>query len=77
MENFVIGSKYLNSFFVKYPYGGHLDFFASSPVALSDGLKNIKYSYAPKVYRLITYTSTPKFKVLTKKELEQILSHYS
>ena len=76
MENIVIGAKYLNAYFVEYPYGRHLNFLATSPTALVEGLKNIKFAYTPKVYEIITYLKSPKFKVLTKKELEAIYLNY-
>jgi hypothetical protein len=76
MENIVISANYLNAFFVEYPYGHSLNFFATSPQALVEGLKNIKYSYQPKVYSLVTWTKSPKFKVLTKKEVESIVKQF-
>jgi hypothetical protein len=76
MENIVIGAKYLNAYFVEYPYGHSLNFLATSPTALIEGLKSIKFGYSPKVYQIVTWTKSPKFKVLTKKELEAITSHY-
>jgi len=76
MENLVIGSKYANCYYVTYPYGSQLNFFATSPTALKDGLKYKKHSYQPKVYELITWTKQPKFKVLAKKDLEVLLNTY-
>jgi len=76
MENIVIGAKYLNAFYVEYPYGHSLNFFATSPVALVEGLKNIKFGYQPKIYELLTHLKSPKFKVLTKKEIETIKQQY-
>jgi hypothetical protein len=76
MENLVIGAKYLNAFFVEFPFGQHLNFLATSPDALVEGLKQIKTGYNAKVYQIVTWTKSPKFKVLSKKELEAILKHY-
>lgn len=76
MDNIVISSKFIQAFAVKYPYGSHIDFFATSAKALSDGLKKVKWSYAPEVFEMELWHKTPKFKKLTKKQIESITINY-
>lgn len=72
MENIVISSKIFNGYFVKYPFGSHIDFIATSYQALKDGLKHTKWSYKPVIYSIDTWQKAPKFRKLTKLQTNTI-----
>ena len=73
MENIVIGAKLFNGYFVKYPYGSHIDFVATSFRALKDGLKHNKWNYKPEIYMIEVWSQKPKFRKLTGVQLKSIL----
>lgn len=72
MESLVISAKMFNGYFVKYPYGQHLDFIATTYQALKDGLKNIKWSYKPSIYVVEVWSAKPKFRKLTSLQTKTI-----
>ena len=72
MENIVISARMFNGYLVQYPYGGHLDFVATSYKALKDGLKYNKWTYKPVIYAIDTYIQKPKFRKLTGLQLKTI-----
>lgn len=72
MENVVINAKRFNGYFVKYPYGEHLNFIATSFIALKDGLNYHKWSMKPKIYIIETWSAKPKFRLLNAKQTKSI-----
>ena len=75
MENIVIREQIFNGYLVKYPFGQHIDFIATSHKALCDGLKFNKWSYKPVIYILETHGKTPKFRKLNAIQLKNIYEH--
>lgn len=73
MENIVINAKQFNGYLVKYPYGEHLNFVATSYRALKDGLNYNKWNYKPEVYVIETWSHKPKFRKLTGIQLKSLL----
>lgn len=72
MENLVISEKFWTGYLVRYPYGSHLNFIATSYKALKDGLKHQKWNYKPEIYLIETYQKTPKFKKLNSVQLKSL-----
>jgi hypothetical protein len=72
MQNIVISEKQLMGYYVQYPYGSHLNFVATSFIALKDGLKFNKWNYKPVIYAMDTWHKTPKFRKLTGAQLKSI-----
>jgi hypothetical protein len=73
MENIVIAARSFNGYFVSYPYGGHLDFVATSYQALIDGLQRYKYPYKPVIYQIYAF-GKPKFVKLKSVQLKNIFA---
>ena len=73
MENIVVSSKLFNGYYVTYPYGSHLDFIATSYIALKDGLRSIKWNYKPTIYAMDTY-GKPKFRKLNSLQMKSLLN---
>lgn len=77
MENIVISEKIFNGYFVKYPYGSHINFIATSYKALKDGLKHNKWNYKPEIFIIETWSKTPKFRKLTRIQLNNLYDEIS
>jgi hypothetical protein len=73
MENIVVSAKAFNGYLVKYPYGEHLDFVATTYKSLKDGLKKMSWSYKPVIYAIEVYGRKPKFRKLTTLQIKTIL----
>ena len=71
MENIVISARMFNGYYVQYPYGGHLDFVATSYKALKDGLNYNKWNYKPVIYAIDVY-GKPKFRKLTSIQMKTL-----
>jgi hypothetical protein len=75
MENIVISDQLFNGYYVKYPYGTHRSFIATSHQALIDGLiMHKKHSYRPEVFAIETFHKKPKFRKLTGANLKNVFS---
>lgn len=73
MENIVISDQLFNGYYVKYPFGTHRSFFATSHQALTDGLiMHKKHPYKPEIYSIETYHKKPKFSKLTGVRLKNV-----
>ena len=73
MENIVISEKIFVGYLVRYPYGSHINFIATSYIALKDGLRKNKWNYKPEIFALDTWNKSPKFRKLTGLQLKTVL----
>jgi len=74
MDNIVINARAFNGYLVRYPYGSHNDFVATTYIALKDGLREIKWNYKPIIYIIETWKQKPNFRKLTSLQLKTIYS---